>query len=252
MAHLDHEFPSHLKSEAAYAAPLEGMKLQKNNSTKLLEEFAFEKHPVMYLHIPGEFYEEFREYQIVEVKKETIHVLNISTDTACEEFIRNHAPVRFSFKFDYYLFFFESELLGSIQKNLELYLLRKPLIIYQERRSHQRYRLWPQYEVLFNDMLVADISQKGLSFCSKHKFEKSNTIENAFIIFPNIYCNEREKIYFERKEIRVPQIVIANCIKEQNGYKYGGFFSVEWPSKTMKVLNDFILALRKKQRQESE
>ena len=85
-SHLVQEFPSKIKSEAAYTAKLEGMEIKGNKVTKLLEEFAFEKHPVMYLHIPGNFYEEFREYQISEVKKETIHVLNISTDTAIEVF----------------------------------------------------------------------------------------------------------------------------------------------------------------------
>jgi hypothetical protein len=101
-------------------------------------------------------------------------------------------------------------------------------------------------------MLVADISQKGISFYSGYNLEKQNTIDNATLYLPAVYSISDEECYFEGGEIKIPQMVIANCIKEKRGYKYGGYFTIEWPSGTMKVLNDFILALRKKQREEVE
>lgn len=249
---LEEEFPSQAhKAQPDYSSSLQGSEIQKKSIHRLLEDFATEKQPLMYLHVPGESYEEFREYTVQAVKKDAVHVLNISTDTACEDFLRNYAPVRFSFRFQHYLFFFATNALGRIGAESPDYLLEMPEIIYQERRSHQRYRLWPDYEVTINSMPVADISQKGLSFFSNQSFTKDNRLENATLSMPPVYCSSEEECYFEGGEITIPQAVIANCIQEKGGYRYGGFFTAEWPSQAVKTLNDFLLALRKKSREES-
>ena len=249
---LAEEFPvQNQKAQPAYAGLLQGLEIRDKSISRLLEEFAAEKKPCMYLHVPGESYEEFREYTLQAVKKSAVHVLNISTDTSCEDFLRNYAPVRFSFRFQHYLFFFATNALGRIGAETPEYLLELPEVIYQERRRHQRYRLWPEYEVVINGMPVADISQKGISFFSSQSFQKHNTLDNATLDLPAVYCSSEEECYFEGGLITIPQAVIANCIQEKNGYRYGGHFTAEWPTQAVKTLNDFLLALRKKSREEN-
>lgn len=249
---LEEEFPSQAhKTQPVYLSSIQGSEIQYESIPKLLQNLAAEKQPLMYLHVPGESYEEFREYRVQAVKKDAVHVLNISTDTACEDFLRNYAPVRFSFRFQHYLFFFATNALGRIGAEGSDYLLEHPQIIYQERRSHQRYRLWPDYEVMINSMPVADISQKGMSFFSNQSFAKDNKLENATLSMPAIFCSSEVECYFEGGEITIPQAVIANCIQEKGGYRYGVYFTAEWPSQAVKTLNDFLLALRKKSREES-
>ena len=248
---LEEEFPSQdHKAQPVYSSSPQGSEIRNKSIPKLLQSFAAEKQPLMYLHIPGESYEEFREYKVQDVKRDAVHVLNISTDTACEDFLRNYAPVRFSFRFQHYLFFFDTNALGRIGAESPDYLLELPQIIFQERRSHQRYRLWPDYEAMINSMPVADISQKGISFFSTQSFAKDNTFENARLNLPAVFCSSVEECYFEGAEILIPQAVIANCIQEKSGYRYGCYFTAEWPSEEVKTLNDFLLALRKKSREE--
>lgn len=252
--HLDQEFPSRSKTVPGYANALNGLEIRGENVSQVLEEFSTTKNSVMFLHIPKETYEEFREYQIQAVKKDTIRALNISTDFACEDFLQSYSPVRFSFRLKHYLFFFETDALGKLKKDSTIYLLEKPQVIYQERRSHQRYKLWPEYRVLLNDMPVADISQKGLSFFSAQDFGKQNTIDNAVLVFPAVHSSSEGESYgeFEGGQITIPQTVIANCMREKKGYRYGVYFTMEWPAEDIKTLNNFLLAMRKKQRKEQE
>lgn len=250
--HLDEEYPFHDRQRPEYTNDIHGLPLQKKNGHKLLEDLSAEHNSHIMLHIPSESYEEFREYRLQKVKKDVLHIQNVSTDTESEEFIRSHSPVRFSFRFQHFHFCFETNVLGKADKNNLIYLIEKPVIIYQERRSHQRYRLWPEYHVLFNEMPVADISQKGLSFLSSHNFRDQNTIENAKLIFPVVYCNSEEECYFEGTQITVPKTVIANCIKEKSGFRYGGYFATQWPNEAVKSMNDFLLAVRKRQREVAE
>ncbi|MGM0539894.1 MAG: hypothetical protein ACQERT_11895 [Thermodesulfobacteriota bacterium] len=250
--HLDEEFPLHAKQRPEYANDIHGLELKEKNAHKLLEDFSAEQNSHMMLHIPSESYEEFREYRLEKVKKNVLHVMNVSTDTECENFIRTYSPVRFSFRFQHFLFFFETDVLGIFEKDSNIYLVEKPVIIHQEHRSHQRYRLWPEYKVYFNEMHVADISQKGISFHSSYNFKNENTIENAELIFPAVYCNSEEECYFEGNTITVPKTVIANCIKEKSGFRYGGYFASQWPDEAIKSMNDFFLAVRKRQREVDE
>lgn len=250
--HIDEEFPLHAKQRPEYINDIHGLELHGKNAHKLLEDFSAEQNSHMMLHIPSESYEEFREYRLQKVKKNVLHILNVSTDTECEEFIRSYSPLRFSFRFQHFNFFFETNVLGKAEKKKYIYLIEKPVIIYQERRSHQRYRLWPEYHVFFNKMHVADISQKGLSFLSSHNFRNQNTIEEAELIFPAVYCKSEEKCYFEGNQITVPKTVIANCLKEKSGFRYGGYFVSQWSNEAVKSMNDFLLAVRKRQREVDE
>lgn len=249
---LDEDFPLHAKQSPAYADAISGLRLREKNAHKLLVDLSAEQKPYMMLHIPSDSYEEFWEYRLQKVKKNVLYLLNMSTDTKCEDFFRTHSPVRFSFRYQNFLFFFETNVLGKVDKENNVYLTEKPLVIYQEHRSHQRYRLWPEYNVLFNEMHVGDISQKGLSFLSSHNFRDQNIIENAELVFPAVYSKSEEECYFEGTQITVPKTVIANCIKQKTGFRYGGYFATSWPTEAVKSMNDFLLAVRKRQREVAE
>ncbi len=248
--HLVEDFSSLPKALPAYKNSLQGVVLTGGNADKILQEFVNVEQPHIFLHMPGESYEEFCECLMESVRKDTLHIQDISVDTTCEEFIRSHGPVRFSFRFQHYLFFFEASVLGKLEKDSSAFLIEKPQLIYQERRSHRRYRLWPQYKVLFNDQQVVDISQKGISFFSVHNYNRQSAIDNGILALPAVYSDSEEYCFFAGGEIIVPQAIITNSTKLKTGYRYGGYFGIEWPSEAIKTLNDFLLALRKKQQEQ--
>ncbi len=247
--HLAEKFPLQSKLSAKYRYPLKGIDLTEEQAFKTLEEFADTKNPIMYLHIPKDNFEEFREYFLQNVDKEMFRIQNISNDTTCESFLRDYFPVRFSFRNNNFHFFFETDVLGKLEKESH-FLVKNPDVIYQERRSHQRYQLWPTYEVLFNGMQVADISQKGLSFYSGDNLDQQHIIENGMLEFCSICSSDNEICFFEGGQILVPQTMIANYTRKKGIYCYGAYFSKEWPEEGIKILNDFLLAVRKRLKEE--
>jgi hypothetical protein len=142
--------------------------------------------------------------------------------------------------------------LGKVDGESCTFAFQIPDTVYQERRSHQRYRLLPDYKALLNEMPVVDISQKGISFLSPHHLGKQNTLDNAVLALPSVYCSSEDICYFEEQQITIPNITIVNNMKEKRGYRYGGYFPTEWPESALKTLNDFLLALRKKNREEAK
>jgi hypothetical protein len=161
--------------------------------------------------------------------------------------MRESSFVRFGFEHKDYTYVFETDVLGRLEGDDPLFLVVKPEKIVQERRSHKRYKLWPEHRAFFNGMQVQDISQRGLQvFSEDPSLQYEDVLENATLSLPPVYDVDTEDCYFEGAEIEVPQSVVTYKLKKHKYSFYGFQFQGGWPLEYIKNLNDFLLGLRKR------
>ncbi|ACV68233.1 hypothetical protein [Desulfohalobium retbaense] len=247
--HLVEKFPDQDKHSVVYNTPLQGKVIANDQVHHVLERMSTTESPELILHIPQDEYDEIREFILRKVEKKTAIVENISSDSGCATFLREVAPLRWSFKYDYHLFFFETSAHGLCSETEEIYQLALPPCLYQERRSSQRYRLWPTYKATLNDMPVLDISQKGIRFRGHHDLSQTNEIAGAQLDLPLVESSDQTQLY-PGGQIVIPLTMIANRSPSPEGYQYGAYFKGEWEESAIKTLNDFLLAVKKHNREE--
>ena len=244
---LSEDFRSLQRSPAQYPLPMEGLELTQENRDILLEEFCQQERPVMHLYLPKEEGDEARDFMVQRLGRNSLNILDLSFDRESADFMRDFSPVRFGFEHNNYTYIFETEVVGVLEGDDPVFLLAKPSIVVQERRSHKRYQLYPEHEAFINDMQVQDISQRGLQFFSKDaSLQYQDVLENAALTLPPVYDEETEDCYYSGADIEIPQGVITYKLKKGKYCYHGLQFQGDWPDEYIKNLNDFLLGLRKR------
>ena len=244
--HLSEDFRGVDRPVAQYPVDMEGLRVTGDNLEILLEEFCHSERPLLYLYLPKEEREEARDFLVHRLGRNSLSLLDLSMDQESADFLRKHSQVRFGFAHHNYTYVFETEILGRIEDEDPLFLAFKPETIFQERRSHQRYTLWPEHKAFFNSMSVMDISQRGVKLFSSHDLDSPEALENAVLTLPPVYDAERDACYYSGGEIEVPKAVVTYELKQNKWHYYGLHFDQEWSDEQTKKLNDFLLALRKR------
>ncbi|MFO7717576.1 MAG: hypothetical protein R6Y91_03310 [Desulfohalobium sp.] len=247
--HLGEPFPEQDKQQAPYTIALDGRVVPHAQAKNVLGDFLACERPFLLLHIPKNETEERREFRLCHVGKETLIVEPFADDPQCDAFLRQKTPLHWSLEFDHHKFFFATTALGRCKGEIPAYQLALPEQLYQERRSGRRYRLQPTYEATFNGMPVIDLSQKGLRFCSHEEFQMASQIADAPLALPRVESCEGKEL-FPGTEILISQTEITNRCRSPQGFLYGTSFTEEWTEEAIKTLNNFFLALRKREREE--
>ena len=244
--HVIEDFRELEREPAQYPVAMEGLEVTGDNLRILLQEFSqSDERPMLYLSLPKEDREEVREFLLQRLGRNSLNILDLSLDRESADFLREHSRVRFGFEHNNYSYVFETEVIARIEGGDALFLALKPGTIHQERRSHQRYKLWPDYEAFFQGMTVLDISQRGLKVFAEQSLNSKEPLENALLILPPVQDPETGKGFYSGGEIVVPRAVVTYEKKQGKRNTYGLFFDQDWPSEDTKKLNDFLLALRK-------
>lgn len=247
--HLCETFPEQDKQQAPYTIALDGRIVPHAQAKNVLHDFHGCQRPFFLLHIPQGESEDYREFRLCHVGKETLIAEPFADDPQCDAFVRLNTPLHWSLEFDNQKFFFATTALGRCKGEVTAYQLALPEQLYQERRSGRRYQLLPTYKATFNGMTVIDISQQGLRFYSPEKFQVSSNIDEANLTLPRVEsCEEKE--LFPGTEMVIPRTEIANRCRSPQGFIYGTAFTDEWTEEEIKTLNTFFLALRKREREE--
>ncbi len=243
--HLAEDFRELERDPAQYPVAMEGLEVTGDSLRILLEEFYHAERPMLYLYLPKEEREEAREFLVQRLGRNSLNILDLSLDRESSDFLRDHSLVRFGFEHRNYTYIFQTEVLGRIEGEDPVYLALKPETIFQERRSHQRYTLWPDHEAFFLDMPVLDISQRGLKVYTDRSLDSSQALEHAVLTLPPVQDPETGASFYSGAEIEVPRSVVTYENKQGKRNYYGLFFDADWPDEDTKKLNDFLLALRK-------
>ncbi|MCF8086298.1 MAG: hypothetical protein K9J48_05335 [Desulfohalobiaceae bacterium] len=243
--HLAEDFRELERDPAQYPVAMEGLEVTGDSLRVLLEEFCQTERPMLYLYLPKEEREEAREFLVQRLGRNSLNILDLSLDRESGDFLREHSLVRFGFEHRNYAYVFQTEVLARIEGEDPVYLALKPETIFQERRSHQRYKLWPDYEAFFKDMAVLDISQRGLKVFTEQGLNASEALENAVLSLPQVQDLETGDSLYSGAEIEVPRAMVTYQNKQGKWKYYGLLFDREWPDEDTKKLNDFLLALRK-------
>lgn len=244
---LSEDFRSLDRSPPQYLLPQDGLGLTREKLENLLQEFCQQDRPVIRLYLPKLEREEAREFLVRRLGENSLTIQDISDDTEAADFIRAHSPVRFGFEHANAAYIFETDVPGRIEDESPLFLAAKPKMILRERRSHERYQLYPEHAAFINDMRVHDISQKGLQFFSEDaSLQYQDALENAVLTLPPVYDEKTGGCFYSGGNIEVPQGVITYKLKKGNFCYYGLQFQGDWTDECLKNLNDFLLALRKR------
>jgi len=243
--HLAEDFRELERGPAQYPVAMEGVEVTGDSLSVLLEEFCRTERPMLYLYLPKEEREEACEFLVQRLGRNSLNVLDLSLDGESGDFLREHSLVRFGFEHRNYAYVFETEVLARIEGDEPLFLALKPDTIFQERRSHQRYKLWPDYEAFFQEMGLLDISQRGLKAFTDQSLNSSEALESAVLSLPPVHDPETGDSFYSGAVIEVPRAVVTYENKQGKWKYYGLFFDLEWPDEDTKKLNDFLLALRK-------
>ena len=244
--HLREDFRGVDRPVAQYPVAMEGIKVTGDNLAILLEEFCHTERPLIHLYVPTEEREEPRDFMVHRLGRNSLSLLDLSMDQESADFLRDHSQVRFGFEYHNYTYVFETEILGRIEGEDPLFLALKPETIFQERRSHQRYTLWPEHEAFLNSMPVMDVSQRGLKLFSSQDLHSPEALQHAVLTLPPVYDAETGDCYYSGGEIEVPRAVVTYELKQGKWHYYGLHFDQEWADEQTKKLNDFLLALRKR------
>jgi len=244
--HLSEDFRGIARSEAQYPVAMEGLEITGDNLRILLEEFSQSERPLLHLYVPKEDREEARDFLLQRLGRNSLTILDCSVDQVSIEFLRAHSSVRFGFEHRNYTYVFQTEVLGRIQGEDPLFLTPRPETIFQERRSHQRYTLWPDHKVYLNGMSLLDISQRGVKLFTSEVLNSSEALENAVLHQPPIYDAETDDCYYEGGDVLVPRAVVTYELKQGKWHYYGLHFDQKWSDEQTKKLNDFLLGLRKR------
>ena len=243
--HLEEDFRSPERAPAQYPVDMEGLEITGKSLEVLLEEFSRSQRPLLHLYMPSKEREEAREMLVSSLGRNSMSLLDLSPDRETEDFLRDYSLVRFGFEHKNYTYIFETEVMARLEGEDPLFLAFKPERIYQERRSHQRYKLWPDYKAYFRDMSVLDISQRGLKVFTEQRLGSVEALENEALTLPSVHDSNTGETYYSGAEIEVPRATVTHERKHRGVYYYGLDFDQTWSSEQTKALNDFLLALRK-------
>ena len=243
--HLAEEFSSQERIPAPYPVAMDGIELSERNLESVFQEFLEQSRGLVVLYIPREEDEERRELLLQEVARHSLSLAELDRDEEVESFLRSYTSVRFGFQHQNYNYVFESTVLGKIEADDPVILAEKPQKIFQERRSYQRYKVWPDHQAFFWGMQVMDISQAGMKVFSEQRLDTSQALERAILSLPQVQESDSGKTIYGGGEVEIPHAVITHGFKQHHGFYYGINFDQELPDEDKKKLNDFLLALRK-------
>lgn len=242
---LIEDFQNGKRILAQYCSSIDGLEITGKNIQLIFREFFNSKRPVLHLYLPRKESEEKRDFLLKRLGRNTINVYALWLDEEILSLIRDYLQVRFGFEHQNYTYLFETKILGRLKSEEPEFLATKPDKIFQARRSHQRYQLWPEHKAYFNGIQVLNISQKGMKIFSKSIMNKNDTLEDATLILPPVYNKETGECFFPGAEIQVPRSVVSYQLKQDQGCYCGIHFNQDWSDIQAKQLNDFLLALRK-------
>jgi hypothetical protein len=243
--HLAEDFRELERTPAQYPMAMEGVEITGDSLRLLLQEFCQSERPLLYLYLPKEEREEAREFLVQRLGRNSLNILDLSLDQEMSTFLREHSLVRFGFEHRNYTYVFETKVIARVEGEDPVFLALQPETIFQERRSHQRYKLWPDYEAFFKDMAVLDISQRGLKVFTEQGVDSSEAMENGLLSLPPVQDPETGESFYSGAEIEVPRAVVTYENKQGKWKYFGLFFDQNWPDEDTKKLNDFLLGLRK-------
>jgi hypothetical protein len=244
-ADLTEDFRHPDRSPAHYFFPPEGLELTGDTLRSLLKDFCNSERPLLYLYLPKqEGEEEARDFKVHKLERNTLSILDLSPDGEAVSFMREYSTVRFGFEHGNRSFVFETRALGKTQD--EILLVEKPGTIYQERRKHRRYQLWPEHQAFLGWMQVHDISWSGMRILSDTFLQSGDVLENALLTLPSVETVDTGDPLFPGAKIPIPRAVVSYRLTREICYYYGLYFDREWPEDQSQKLADFLQALHKR------
>jgi hypothetical protein len=189
--------------------------------------------------------EEGRDLKVHQLNRNTLSLLDLSTDREAVAFMRAYSRVRLGFEHRNASYIFQTEVLGFVEGPKEVLLAARPERIYRERRRYQRYQLWPDHKAYLDSMPVHDISWSGLRIHSDTSLWSGDILDKALLTLPAIYRPGTEVCLYSGASIRVPRVVVSYRLARDISCYYGLYFDRQWDLEDTQKLGDFLLALRK-------